>query len=152
MAQPRHARRLDRRQRPGCALLAAALLLAATPPAAGFDLFAQHEVTVQFATPEGKPLANAEVRVFAPGRPDHPVQTGHTDAHGKFEFPANQDGFWSAEARTGTEVLNVMVRVGHERQPEKPLSPYWVFAALGLLLAAAVGLRILRARARRPRP
>jgi hypothetical protein len=106
---------------------------------------------VQFATQDGKPLANAEVRVFAPGHPDHPVLTGRTDARGKFEFPANEDGFWSAEARTGQEVARVMVRVGGEKERQKPLSPYWVLGALGLMLVVAVAFRMLRARTPRPR-
>jgi hypothetical protein len=127
------------------------LLLAAAGPAAAFDLFARHEVTVHFAMPDGRPLANAGVRVFAPGDPNHAVLTGHTDAQGKFEFAAGENGFWSAEARTSQGVARIMVRVGDEAEQQKPLSPYWVFAALGLMLVAAVGLRILRARIRRPR-
>jgi hypothetical protein len=136
----------------GQALVAAVMLLFATASVAGaFDLFAQHEVTVQFATQAGKPLADAEVRVFAPGDPRHPALTGHTDSSGRFEFPADADGFWSAEARTGKEVVRVMVRVGGGQQQQKPISPYWVFAALGVLLVLAVAFRILRARTRRPR-
>jgi hypothetical protein len=134
----------------GQALVAAVLLLTAAAPAAAFDLFAQHKVTVQFATQEGKPLGDAEVRVFAPGHPDHPALTGRADSRGRFEFAADEDGFWSAEARTGQEVVRVMVRVGGGRQP-KPISPYWVFAALGVLLVLAAGFRILRARTLRPR-
>jgi hypothetical protein len=135
----------------GQALLAALVLLSvATPPAAAFDLFARHEVTVHFATQDGKPMADAPVRVFAPGDPTHPALTGRTDKNGGFEFPADQDGFWSAEARTKAEVARVMVRVGAERQ-SKPISPYWVFAGLGLMLVLAVAFRILRSRARRPR-
>ena len=34
-------------------------------PAAAFDLFAMHEVTVQFAAADGKPMAEAEVKVYA---------------------------------------------------------------------------------------
>jgi nickel transport protein len=68
-------------------------------PSAAFDLFATHEVTVQFATHDGKPMGNAEVQVFAPGDAKAPVITGRTDAEGKFVFDADQDGFWSAEAK-----------------------------------------------------
>lgn len=137
----------------GPAVLAAALLLVLGSPAMGLDLFARHEVTVQFATPDGKPMANAEVRVFAPGRPDQPALTGHTDSQGKFEFPADTDGFWSAEARTGKEIVRVIVRVGGPGtgQQQKPLSPYWVLGGLFLLLVLAVAYRIMRARARRAR-
>jgi hypothetical protein len=118
-------------------------------PAAAFDLFALHEVTVQFATSDGKPMANAEVRVFAPGMPNRPALTGHTDNAGKFEFGADRDGLWSAEARGGSEIARVMVRVGPTAESE-PLSPFWVVGGLLLLLVMAFGYRVLRARARRP--
>jgi nickel transport protein len=120
-------------------------------PAAAFDLFARHQVTVQFATQDGKPMANAEVRVFAPGEPNRPSRTGRTDSEGKFEFPADKDGFWSAEARAGDEIARATVRVGGEQQQSEPLSPYWVLGGLFLLLVLAFALRIARARARRPR-
>ena len=135
-----------------CGALLLILLLTAIHPAAAFDLFARHQVTVQFATQDGKPMANAEVRVFAPGEPNRPAQTGRTDSNGKFEFGADKDGFWSAEARNGDEVARVMVRVGEQQQPqqeEQPLSPYWIFGVLLLLLILAFGFRIVRARARR---
>ena len=67
---------------------------------------------VEFATADGKPLADAEVRVFAPGQPGQPALTGRTDSAGKFEFPADEDGLWSAEARTGDEIARVTIRVG----------------------------------------
>ena len=129
-----------------------AILSMSIGPAAGFDLFAQHQVTVQFATQNGKPLANAEVRVFAPGQPNRPALTGHTDSEGKFEFGADRDGFWSAEARSGDEIARVMIRVGsNETQKDEPLSPYWVIGGLVLLLILAFCFRILRTRARRLR-
>ena|SRR5579872_2812355 len=124
-------------------------------PGQAQSLFARHEVTVQFATSGGAPLADAEVKVFAPGEPGHPAVTGRTDKDGKFEFPADRDGFWSAEARHGGEIARVMVRVGAATgagQEAEPLSPYWVFGALVLLLILAFGLRIARARLlRRPK-
>lgn len=133
----------------------AALLLAsvtAVQAAAAFDLFARHQVTVQLATKDGKPLANTEVRVFAPGEPNRPALTGRTDSEGKFEFGADKDGFWSAEARNGDEVARVMVRVGGQQQePEEPLSPYWIMGGLLVLLILAFGLRIARVRARQRR-
>jgi nickel transport protein len=133
------------------AALALVLLAITVPwPAVALDLFARHQVTVQFATSDGKPMANAEVRVFAPGEPNRPALTGHTDSEGKFEFGADRDGFWSAEARADGEVARATVRVGRQQQTEtEPLSPYWLFGGLLLLLAIAVIYRILRARARR---
>ena len=133
------------------AALAAALLVVAfgPRPVEALDLFARHQVTVQFATSDGKPMANAEVRVFAPGEPNRPALTGRTDNEGKFEFGADRDGFWSAEARSGGEVARASVRVGGEQQKEEPLSPFWLFGVLLMLLVIAVWYRLLRARARR---
>jgi hypothetical protein len=130
--------------------LTTALVLAPAPSAA-FDLFATHEVTVQFATQDGKPLANAEVQVFAPGAPKTPAVTGRTNAEGKFVFAADQDGFWSAEAKGADQVARVMIRVGDEsQQPQSRISPFLVIGALAILLALAIWYRLLRARNRRP--
>jgi hypothetical protein len=132
------------------AALAAVLLTMTMPrPALALDLFARHQVTVQFATSDGKPMANAEVRVFAPGAPNRPALTGKTDSEGKFEFGADRDGLWSAEARDGSEIARATVRVGGQEQQMEPLSPYWLFGGLLLLLVIALAYRILRARARR---
>ncbi len=121
-------------------------------PSAAFDLFARHEVTVQFATQDGKPLANAEVQVFAPGEAKTPVITGRTDAEGKFVFAADQDGFWSAEAKGADQVARVMIRVGGESTaPQSRISPFLVIGVLAVLLALAIWYRLLRARSRRPR-
>jgi uncharacterized protein DUF4198 len=134
------------------AVAALALLLAApSAPVAAQDLFARHTVSVQIATHDGKPMADAEVRVFAPGKTGQPTLTGRTDSAGKFEFPASEDGFWSVEARAGDEIARVMVRVGDERREPERLSPFWLIGGLFLLLAVAFGYRIARARARRPR-
>jgi len=131
------------------ALLLLALLVLCNSRAAALDLFAEHEVTVQFASQDGKPMANAEVRVFAPGAPNRVVQTGHTDSEGRFYFSADRDGLWTAEARAEGEVARATVRVGHPGAPEsEPLSPYYVVGALAVLLAMAVGFRVLRARTR----
>jgi hypothetical protein len=130
--------------------LTAALLLVPSPSAA-FNLFATHEVTAQFATQDGKPLADAEVRVFAPGDPKTPAITGHTDAEGKFVFEADRDGFWSAEAHGADQVARVMIRVGGEaQQSQSRVSPFLVLGVLAILLAVAIWYRLLRARSRRP--
>lgn len=134
----------------GRAARAAALLLAlSSPPAAALDLLARHEVSVQFATSDGKAMADAEVRVFAPGQPNRPALVGRADSEGKFAFAANEEGLWSAEARSGSEIARVIVRVGGSEQKE-PLSPLWVIGGLFLLLVLAFGYRVARARARRP--
>jgi hypothetical protein len=121
-------------------------------PAAALSLFSAHEVTTQFATQDGKPLANAEVRVFAPGDLKNPVLTGHTDAEGKFIFEADRDGFWSAEARNADQVARVVIRVGGEAQQRTWNSPFLVIGVLAILLAIAIWYRLIRARSQRSKP
>jgi hypothetical protein len=129
------------------ACVAGWLAVLGAAPAAALDLFARHTVAVQFATADGKPIADAEVRVFAPGERGQPTLTGRTDSAGKFEFSANTDGLWSAEARSGGEISRVTVRVGDNEKTE-PLSPYWVVGGLLVLLVLAFGYRVARARSR----
>jgi len=122
-------------------------------PAAALDLFATHEVTVQFAAADGKPMADAEVKVYAPGDTTHVVKTGKTDKDGKFTFGADRDGFWTAEARISGDVARASIKVGGSANEERGgLSPFLVFGVLVVLLAIAVWYRFLRARARRPGP
>jgi nickel transport protein len=130
----------------------AALHLLTASPAGAFDLFATHEVTTQFATPDGKPMANAEVRAFSPDDPNKPTVSGRTNAEGKFVFTADRDGFWSAEARSPDYVARVMIRVGAEQESESWLSPILVVGFLVVMLALAIWYRLLRARARQPKP
>lgn len=133
-----------------CALVVAVLALC-NSPAAAFDLFATHEVTVQFATAAGQPMGDVPVKVFAPGDLTHPVQTGKTDKDGKFEFGTDRDGLWTAEAEGQGEVARATVRVGagtNEAQ-QRRLSPIIVIGGLLVLLMIAVWYRFLRARARR---
>jgi hypothetical protein len=134
------------------AFLTAALCSMPVSPAGAIDLLATHEVTAQFATPDGKPMANAEVRFFAPGDPSKVALTGRTDAEGKFAFDADRDGFWSAEARSADYVARVMIRVGGEAEPQNRLSPFLLIGFLVVLLGIAIWYRLLRARARGPRP
>jgi hypothetical protein len=128
------------------------LLLLALSPTGAFSLFSTHEVTAQFATQDGKPLANADVRVFAPGDSKSPAVTGRTDSEGKFVFEADSDGFWSAEARGADQVARIMVRVGGEAQPQTVFSPFLIIGILAVLAAIAIWYRLLRARTRRRRP
>jgi len=133
--------------------MAASAWLLTESPASAFDLFATHEVTAQFATPDGKPMANAEVRVFAPGDLTTPVETGHTNADGKYVFAADRDGLWSAEARTKSEVARVMIRVGGPgQQQQSRIPPIVVVGVLVGLLGMAVWYRVLRRRNQRRPP
>jgi nickel transport protein len=128
-----------------------ALQLLNVSPARAFDLFTKHEVTAQFATPDGKPMANAEVRAFSPADPNKPAVTGRTNTEGKFVFAADQDGFWSAEARSSDYVARVMIRVGNGQQSQSWWSPLFVVGFLAIMLALAIWYRLLRARAHGPR-
>ena len=131
------------------ALLSCLVPVLCNSPAAALDLFATHTVTVQFASTDGKPLADADVTVFAPGNPKTPVKTGKTDKDGKFEFGTDRDGLWTAEARVPGEVARASVRVGGAASQERNgVSPFLVFGALGVLLVIAVWYRFLRARSR----
>ena len=131
------------------AAVAVLCMIAASP--SGADLFTRHEVTAQFATPDGKPMAGAEVRVFAPGDSSRIALTGRTDAEGKFVFDADRDGFWSAEARNADYVARIMIRVGGEPPSQGWLSPFFVVGFLVVLLAIAIWYRLVRARTHRPR-
>lgn len=134
---------------PALRFLALALLalLLCKSPAIALDLFATHEVTVQFATQDGKPMANAEVSVFAPGDLTHSVKTGRTDKDGKFSFGTDRDGLWTAEAHNGTEIARATIKVGGgSGADEDRMSPYVIVGLLGVLLVVAVWFRFLRAR------
>jgi len=133
------------------AALALAALLLCKSPAAAFDLFATHEVTVQFATADGKPMANAEVNIYAPGDPTHVYKTGKTDKDGKITFGTDRDGMWTAEARVNGEVARLSIRVGGPGQEgQERFSPYLIIGGLVVLLVIAVWYRLLRARTRGP--
>jgi hypothetical protein len=141
------------RQVPRSLFLAAAVMLLCEARASALDLFASHRVEVQFATSDGKPLADAEVRVYAPGDLQHVVRTGRTDAEGRFEFPADRDGLWSAEARTATEVARASIRVGGGKgeagKTDDKTASYILVGALVVLLGVGIALRRLGRRARR---
>jgi nickel transport protein len=131
--------------------IALAALLACHSPVGAFDLFATHEVTVQFAASDGRPLADADVQVFAPGDLTHPVKRGKTDKDGKFVFGTDRDGLWTAEAKVEGEVARATVRVGGgaNEGEQSSLSPIIVIGGLLVLLVIAVWYRFLRARTRR---
>jgi hypothetical protein len=146
----RNFRRWRARIGPRAVLAAVAVMqLLAAPPAIAFDLFATHEVTAHFATADGKPMADAEVRVFAPGSTT-PVETGRTDAAGKFVFAADRDGMWSAEARNSGEIARIMIRVGGTT-PRRRVDPLFLIGGLGLLFLAALWYRFRRLKPRAPK-
>ena len=135
-------------------LAAAAACLLAESPACAFDLSTTHEVTAQFATADGKPMADAAVRVFAPGDLKTPVETGHTDSQGKFVFDADSDGMWTAEAHTSAEVARVMIRVGAgaPQQQQSRVPPAVMIGGLILLVAMGWWYLLLRRRGRWRQP
>ncbi len=117
-------------------------LLAALPSRSfAFDLFARHEVSVHFASPQGKPLANAPVRVFTPGNAEKPVLHGRTDGKGDFSFAADKSGFWTVEAKSGGEIARVTVRVGASRTGF--LGSRFFLGGLALLLVVAIAARLI---------
>jgi len=132
-------------------VLVVAVLALCNSPAGALDLFATHEVTVQFATSAGQPMGDADVEVFAPGDLTHPVQTGKTDKDGKFEFGTDRDGMWTAEAKGNGEVARATIRVGGDTSTaqQRRMSPVIVIGGLFVLLVIAVWVRFLRARTRR---
>jgi len=127
------------------ALCLVALLAGLVPPAAAFDFFARHEVTAQFATPDGKPMDGAEVRVFGPDDASKVVETGRTDANGKFSFFADRDGFWSAEVHSGDQVARVMIKVDRP-SANQSVMPALVLGGIAVLVTIAVVHLFLRAR------
>ena len=134
------------------ALLSCAVLLSCKAPAAAFDLFATQEVTVQFATADGKAMADAEVKVYAPGDPTHVVKTGRTDKDGKFTFGVDRDGLWTAEAHIAGDIARATIRVGGAGGgagggERGDVSPYLIIGGLGALLVARGRYRFVRARA-----
>jgi hypothetical protein len=142
------------RRRQASLVVALLICLTAAWPAAAFNLFGMHTVDVQFATGDGKPMTNAEVRVFAPDAPDKVAVTGRTDKDGKFSFETDRDGLWTAEARNATEIARATVRVGEGDANKKDgfaQSPYFLLGLLSLLLVLAIWFRYLRARSRAAR-
>lgn len=145
---------LRRRQASLAAVLVCVAVLLASGPAGAFDMFGTRSVDVQFATQDGKPMADAEVRVYAPGDPGKVAVTGRTDKDGKFNFEADREGLWTAETRNAAEIARATVRVGSgdEGKESWAQSPYFLLGLLGALLALAVVFRVLRGRSRaRPR-
>lgn len=111
-------------------------------PSQAFDLFSGHEVKVHFATPQGVPLANATVRVFAPGDSKKPAFLGRTDAKGDYSFSAHRKGFWTAEAAGSGAIVRIMVRVGGEESGRRRFPPYLLPGLVVALFAIALGVRL----------
>jgi hypothetical protein len=140
----------SRRRQASLAVVLLVSLIAAWP-AAAFNLFAMKTVEVQFATRDGKPMADAEVQVFSPDAPNKVAVTGRTGKDGKFSFETDRDGLWTAQARNATEVARATVRVGTDDAQRKEgfaQSPYFLLGLLSLLLVIAIWFRYLRARSR----
>jgi nickel transport protein len=139
-----------RRQAALALLLWLVAAIAMPSPVEALDLFGTaHEVTVTLEAQDGKPMADAEVRVFAPGQPNRPTTSGRTDSGGKFTFTADRDGFWSAEAKRGDEIARVSIKVGGKETTTEQISPFLLLGLLLLMLGFVIWYRMLRARAAR---
>jgi hypothetical protein len=115
-------------------------------PCRAFSLLTRREVSVHFATARGVPMANAAVRVFAPGDAKAPVATGRTDAEGNFTFYADKNGFWSAEAASGGDIARVMIRVAAGEPERGLLAPRFLLGGVIVLLVIALAYRVLHRR------
>lgn len=143
---------IRRRRQAAIGLCLMLLALAGFAGAAAAQSLFGKQVEVNLAARDGKPMAGAEVRVFAPGDLTRPAATGKTDSDGKFYFSADRDGFWTAEATQNGEVARVSVKVSGLEGGSERISPWLLFGALGVLLVIAIWYRILRARSRRRPP
>ncbi|MEM6715925.1 MAG: carboxypeptidase-like regulatory domain-containing protein, partial [Cyanobacteria bacterium P01_C01_bin.147] len=56
-------------------------------------------VEIQASYDTGEPMAAATVQVFAPDDPQTPVQSGLTDASGRFVFVPTTAGTWEVSVR-----------------------------------------------------
>ncbi len=92
--------------------------VAAMPAALAHGVAVDYRVTsanveIEATYDSGKPLANAQVVIYAPDAPTQAWLTGTADAEGRFSFtpPANQMGNWQVKVRQAGHgaVLNVPV-------------------------------------------
>jgi nickel transport protein len=58
-------------------------------------------IEIQSRYDTGKPLANAEVMIYAPNNPNEPWKTGKTDEEGNFMFIPDSEipGYWEVKVR-----------------------------------------------------
>ena len=87
----------------------------------------QQAVEIQATFEDGSPMATAQVRVYAPNRPETPLLNGTTDKQGKFWFTPNAEGNWEVTVRqaghgqTTTFVVEAAT-ASSTAEAEKPLS------------------------------
>jgi len=87
-------------------------------PAQGHGARVTHQVIpsveVQALFDTGKPMAEAQVAVFAPGQPETPWQTGLTDEAGNFRFSPDPDqvGNWEVQVRQAGHGSMATIAVG----------------------------------------
>jgi len=87
-------------------------------PAQGHGARVTHQVIpsveVQALFDTGKPMAEAQVAVFAPGQPETPWQTGLTDEAGHFRFSPDPDqaGNWEVQVRQAGHGSMATIAVG----------------------------------------
>ena len=85
-------------------IVAMAIILSATITAfahgAHIDYTIQTTVEILAAYDSGKPMAEAQVTVYAPDEPDIPWRTGMTDRNGRYSFtPKSTPGTWDVQVR-----------------------------------------------------
>ena len=58
-------------------------------------------VTVHFKYSTGEAMAYAQIRLYAPSRPETEVLLSLTDRNGRFSFVPDEEGVWTVEASDG---------------------------------------------------
>ncbi|MDR3161893.1 MAG: hypothetical protein LBU28_09805 [Spirochaetaceae bacterium] len=65
------------------------------------DISGAGAVTVHFTYSTGEGMAYAQIRLFAPSRPETEVLLSLTDRNGRFSFVPDEEGPWTVEASDG---------------------------------------------------
>ena len=95
-------------------LVAGGLLTGGVAWAHGTTVTVEHAVTVRVNYETGQPLADAQVSVYSPAKPDMPWTTGMTNASGAFEFTPTsaEPGNWEVVVRNAGHGEVVTIPIG----------------------------------------
>jgi nickel transport protein len=66
-----------------------------------YDISADDTAAVHFKYSTGEGMAYAQIRLFAPSRPETEVLLSLTDRNGRFSFVPDEEGPWTVEASDG---------------------------------------------------